>query len=383
MRLACLIYGSREFYECLICEHILVGINFHYDNHGIQLCLHIQISTSNFRSIKLGEVLDEYIRAYRMPQSLLTHSCLSSLNGNGGAPSLRSLHLYNIKGMDNTALLASLSVCPSLIDLEIVCLYVDWKLTLESVSKHIPLIERLICESSSSDEHDSLEYSTCSKFILNCPNLTALALKGFEMPDCMARKLVKGFRKLKYVDFSNTYFLSGSFLKNLGTNGGGENLEVMILHDTTNLKQVSVEQFLEALLAGAWKSLRRLDISHTEGLASEHYATKRLNSTRCDGSFFAYKKVKLVDFIPIKQLLQQRPNFLLLAEFGKSDSESEVIRSDGSLSSQSGSDTFDGSRSPYRSTSDSSYISDQDSGMQSHAEVFAEEELAPEARRGN
>ncbi|PWA82035.1 F-box protein [Artemisia annua] len=46
------------------------------------------------------------------------------------------------------------------------------------------------------------------------------------------------FRKLKHVDFSDTYCLTGSFLKNLGTNGGGNNLEVMILRDTTDLKQM-------------------------------------------------------------------------------------------------------------------------------------------------
>ena len=97
--------------------------------------------------------------------------------------------------------------------------YVQWKLTLESVSKHIPLIERLICESSSegvfkianflispvlgntvgsfllshADEHAGLEYATCRNFIRNCPNITTLALKGFEMPDFKALKLVKVF----------------------------------------------------------------------------------------------------------------------------------------------------------------------------------------------
>ncbi|PWA37153.1 F-box domain, Leucine-rich repeat domain, L domain-like protein [Artemisia annua] len=180
--------------------------------------------------------MPEHLWTCVIKSPILTSSCLISLNGNGGSVGLRRLHLYNIEGIDDTAL-ASLSVCPSLIDLEIVCLYVNLKLTLESLSKHIPLIERLICEFSSRD-HNALEYETCSKFVLNCPNITTLALKGFAMPDSLAIKLIKGFRKLKHVDFSDTYCLTGSFLKNLGTNGGGNNLEVMILRDTTDLKQV-------------------------------------------------------------------------------------------------------------------------------------------------
>ncbi|THG18382.1 hypothetical protein TEA_015457 [Camellia sinensis var. sinensis] len=54
--------------------------------------------------------------------SILTRSCLSFLSGDSGAPGalLRRLHLYNIERMDNASLCASLSACPSLLDLEIV-----------------------------------------------------------------------------------------------------------------------------------------------------------------------------------------------------------------------------------------------------------------------
>ena len=71
-----------------------------------------------------------------------------------------------------------------------------WTLTLNSVRKHIPLIERLIFESvgpSQADDYDGLEYSKCSKFVLNCPNITTLALKGFKVPDSMAHELIKVF----------------------------------------------------------------------------------------------------------------------------------------------------------------------------------------------
>ncbi|XP_028082519.1 uncharacterized protein LOC114283848 [Camellia sinensis] len=54
--------------------------------------------------------------------SILTRFCLSFLSGDSGAPGalLRRLHLYNIERMDNASLCASLSICPSFLDLEIV-----------------------------------------------------------------------------------------------------------------------------------------------------------------------------------------------------------------------------------------------------------------------
>ncbi|KAI3783076.1 hypothetical protein L2E82_13138 [Cichorium intybus] len=57
-----------------------------------------------------------------------------------------------------------------------------------------------------------------------------------------------------------------------------------------HLKPPEVEHFVEALLAGQFRLLRHLDISDKQGLASNW-------------------------FIPIEQLLEQRPNFRLVAEF--------------------------------------------------------------------
>ncbi|KAK9161118.1 hypothetical protein Syun_007459 [Stephania yunnanensis] len=53
---------------------------------------------------------------------VLTRSCLASLSADGGSAGalLRKLYLYNIDRMDNAALSAALSACPSLLDLEIV-----------------------------------------------------------------------------------------------------------------------------------------------------------------------------------------------------------------------------------------------------------------------
>ena len=41
-------------------------------------------------------------------------------------------------------------------------------------------------------------------------------------------------------------------------NGGGDNLEVMILRDCMHLKEIEVERFMEAVLAGEFKHLKHL-----------------------------------------------------------------------------------------------------------------------------
>ncbi|KAJ0807829.1 putative leucine-rich repeat domain superfamily [Helianthus annuus] len=240
--------------------------------------------------------------------SILTRSCLNSLSGNGGAPGygvhLRRLHLYNIERMDNASLLTSLSACPSLVDLEIVGLHVELRHTLESISRNCPLIERLVFESSKTGRDDGLKFPTCNEFVHNCPNITTLALKGFKLHDYKARMLVKGLRRLKHLDLSTSYSFTGAFLKNVSGNGGGggDNLEVMILRDCMHLKEIEVERFMAAVLAGEFKLLRHLDISNREGLACEGDW-----SNRCYNA----------SFIPIQQLLEQRPDFCLVAEFPK------------------------------------------------------------------
>ncbi|XAR58545.1 hypothetical protein NMG60_11013981 [Bertholletia excelsa] len=285
--------------------------------------------------------------------SILTRSCLSSLSGDSCAPGalLRRLHLYNIERMDGPALCSALSSCPSLLDLEMVGLHVELKQTLESVSKHCHLIERLCFESSKTGRDDSLKTSTCNDLVNNCPNLTALALRGFKLHDCKVRVLVKGFKKLKYVDFSTSYSITGTFLRNLGGGAGGNLLEVLILRDCMHLKEVEVSRFLTAVLAGDFKLLRHLDISNRDGLASE-------------GDW--YHRCYTSSVIPVQQLLEERPGFCLLAEFPSEGSFNEIeqmIGSDAycdfSSPSQPISHTSDGTLS-----SESSYNSDQSSGSE-------------------
>ncbi|KAM6541254.1 hypothetical protein CsatB_005701 [Cannabis sativa] len=286
--------------------------------------------------------------------SILTRSCLSPLIGDNGAPGtlLRRLHLYNIERMDNTSLCGALTACPSLLDLEIVGLHVELRQTLMSVSANCHLIERLFFESSKTGRDDSLKSPTCVEFVNNCPNLNSLALRGFKLHDYKVRILVKGFRKLKYVDFSTSYSITGTFLRNLGSSIGGNLLEFLILRDCMHLKEVEVARLLTTIITGDFKYLRTLDISNREGLASESDW---------------YDRCYTSSVIPIKQMLDARPDICLLAEFPSEGSYIEIdqmfeseLNSDISLPSQLSSHTSDGSM--FMSFSESSYNSDHGSG---------------------
>ncbi|KAL4572049.1 hypothetical protein LXL04_018818 [Taraxacum kok-saghyz] len=162
---------------------------------------------------------------------IFTCSCLSSLTANGGAPG--DVHISRI---------------------------------LESVSRYCCLLERFEYVGGSSD---LLEASVCKEFVFNCPKITTLALQGCKVFPSEAFELVKvyihlflGFHELKYVDFSCCHPLTGAFLENLATNGGADNLEVLILRGLySNLEKVDVKKFMNALLAGKFRHPRHLDIS--------------------------------------------------------------------------------------------------------------------------
>ncbi|KAE8668198.1 splicing factor Prp18 family protein [Hibiscus syriacus] len=211
---------------------------------------------------------------------ILTRTCLYPLSGDNGTAGalLWRLHLYNIERMDNTSLCVALAACPSLLDLEIVGLHVELRQTLMSVSSNCHLIERLFFESSKTGRDDSLKSQTCVDVVNNRPNLSSLSLRGFKLHHYKVRILVKGFRKLKYADFSTSYSITGTFLRmrfvpacnqefgkwwesTRGFNFKG-------LH-ASKRGEVEVSRFLTAIIVGDFKFLQYLDISNREGLASE------------------------------------------------------------------------------------------------------------------
>ncbi|KAK9139809.1 hypothetical protein Scep_009490 [Stephania cephalantha] len=277
---------------------------------------------------------------------VLTRSCLASLSADGGSAGalLRKLYLYNIDRMDNAALSAALSACPSLLDLEIVGLHVELKQTLESLSANCHLLQRLFFESSKTGRDDSLKSQTCVDLVNGCPLVTSLSLRGFKLLDYKIRVLLKGFRKLKVADFSTSYSITGSFLRNLGSGTTGHLLELEVAH------------FLHAVLAGDLKFLRHLDISNKEGLASDSDWYDRCYSPRS---------------IPMKRFAVERPEIQLLAEFPPEGSFIEIdhmlnseVNSDGSSPSQISSPSSDVSF--FMTSSESSYNSDQGEPWFSH-----------------
>ncbi|KAK1314165.1 F-box protein [Acorus calamus] len=282
---------------------------------GILPCPTLSTGPSRPMAYSIGNAFDTSVLSWndkrsrkgRDSSSVLTRACLQTLDGVAGAL-LRSLHLYNIDRMDSTPLCVALSACKSLLDLEIIGLHVELKQILDSISANCHLLERLFFESSKSDRDDSLNTSTCVDLVSGCPHLTSLSLRGFKLHDNKIRVLVKGFRSLKFIDFSSSYATTGAFLRSVGNGGSCPSLEVLILRDCLHLKEAEVSRFLFAVLAGDCKLLRYLDISNCYGLAAEEDWYDR-----CNGQS-----------IPISRILEERPNLHLVAEFRRREVSSRM-----------------------------------------------------------
>ncbi|THU72568.1 hypothetical protein C4D60_Mb04t13520 [Musa balbisiana] len=271
--------------------------------------------------------------------SLLTRSCLLALSVDGGAAGnfLRSLHLYNIDKMDNFALCKALSSCPFLLDLEVVGLHVEPKRMLDAVSMNCHTIERLFFESSDTGKDYSLNTPTCTGLVHGCPNLMSLALRGFKLHDHKVSILIKGLHHLKFVDFSTCYSITGTFLRNLGSDMNAHMLEVEVSH------------FLSALLAGDLKLLRYLDISNKDGLSADN-----------DWNYRCYNPCALL----IPDFMKQRPEVCLLAKFPRGSLVDTNLLSDGQTScGMSLTVMHNVAFDPYwTNISENSYSSDQGSG---------------------
>ncbi|KAI4326511.1 hypothetical protein MLD38_031819 [Melastoma candidum] len=290
---------------------------------------------------------------------ILTRTCLSTLSCDGAAAGklLRRLHLYNLERMDSTSLCVALSACSSLIDLEIVGLHIELRQILVSVGKNCHLIERLFFESSRTGRDDSLKSPTCIELVNNCPHLNSLSLRGFKLHDCKVKTLVKGFRKLRYIDFSTSYSITGTFLRNLGHSSSGCLLEVLILRDCMHLKVMEVARFLTSIISGDFSCLRYIDISNKEGLASENDWYHRCYSSSS---------------IPLKEMAEERPDISLVAEFPCEGSFIEMeqltdsdLNNEVSIPSQL--DSHSSGSSPIL-LADSSYNSDQGSANEDSQE---------------
>ncbi|KAL1225104.1 F-box protein [Cardamine amara subsp. amara] len=261
----------------------------HVDN-GV-VCIMIHRAGRELRSLKLGSISP----SAGYTTSLLTRSCLTPLTFNHGFAGglLRSLHLYCLSMMDSKSLSPVLSACLNLTDLKIVGFVSGDRLNpveqLVSLTRSCRLLENLFIESYIAANSSLLEV------VDNCPNLISLTLLRFRLNDSIAQKLIKGFRRLKYINLSSSPEINGSFLRGLGLICKDSPLETLILRNCYTLKEREVLQFLNSLLARDFKSIKLIDVSSAYGLVSDggkrtfepRFPIEELTKERSDVRFVA------------------------------------------------------------------------------------------------
>ncbi|KAL4198436.1 hypothetical protein AMTRI_Chr03g45890 [Amborella trichopoda] len=285
--------------------------------------------------------------------SVLTRTCLSSLSMDNGAIGalLKRLHLYNIERMDNASFCAALSVCPSLIDLEVLGLHIELRQALKTLSSSCRGLERLVIESAKSGRDESLKSATCAELVNGCPLISSLAIRAFKLSDQKVRILCKGFRNLRFLDLSSAYSICGLFLRSLTETESL--LETLILRDCMHLKEVEVNRFLSAIHTGDLQFLRFFDISNKDGLASDDDWYNRCYTPSQEH---------------ISRVQSERPEIRIVADFPLDRSFTELehmidsdINSDDSAALHM-SDRASSYSIPFPSSSDSSYSNDPGSG---------------------
>ncbi|CAA7038123.1 unnamed protein product [Microthlaspi erraticum] len=286
---ACCTMFNKSAMEPLCYSHIDLTTAFAHADDGVVRTM-IQRAGKELRSLKLGRPphQNEYATV------LLSAYCLAPLSPDMGFTGvrLRSLHLYSITWLNEMSLCTSLSACSNLFDLKIVEFNGSLELVLKSLARKCRLIEHLFLETSFGDDCVTTE-STIDAFVTNCSNLTSLTLKDFYLNDQIARILVKGFRKLKYMNLSRTFGFDGSFLRSSCKNSL---LETLILRDCS-LKEREVLEFFNSLVAGNFRFIRYIDVSRKNGLI-------------CDGDTTSSEPN-----FPLEKLKKERPYFKLVAEF--------------------------------------------------------------------
>lgn len=266
-------------------------------------------------------------------KAVLSGSCLTPLFHNRGCIGklLRSLHLYDNKWLDKNFLLRALSVCSNLTDLKIVGLHfmsLDKVLGLLTNKCEHLFLEKQIGYSG------RLSFNLDTPFERNCPYLTSLSLIGFDLGDMKTYHLFKGLAKLKYLNISRTYSITGRFLRHFGNDFRGSLLETLILRDCDSLEKKTVCNFLDSLLMSKtnFRFIRHIDVSNDHGLINE--------GRRCTKPKF-----------PLEELREERPVLTFVAYFR---SPSLSLSSSSSTSSFSSSTTL----SPSSSSSSSSESED-------------------------
>ncbi|KAJ0250151.1 F-box domain-containing protein [Hirschfeldia incana] len=266
-------------------------------------------------------------------KSNLSGSCLAPLSNNHGflGKLLRSLHLYDNGWLDKKYLLRALSECSNLTELKIVGLWY-----FSAFAKVLDLLtskcEHLFLEKIG---YGRLTFNDATPLERNCCYLTSLSLIGFDLGDVKTYHLVKGLTKLKYLNISKTYSISGGFLSHFSNDFKGSLLETLIMRDCNSLEEIKVCEFLDFLLMSRtnFRSIQHIDVSNDRGLIND--------GRRC-------RKPKF----PLEELREGRPGLTFVACF-RSPSPS----SSSSLSySSSSSSTW---LSPSASSSSSSESEDE------------------------
>ncbi|CAE6139657.1 unnamed protein product [Arabidopsis arenosa] len=128
-----------------------------------------------------------------------------------------------------------------------------------------------------------------SSFERNCPNITSLSLIGFGLSDKKVYLLIKGLRKLKYLNLSRNSIIKGRFLRDVNHDCKDSLLETLILRDCNSIEERNVCQFLDSLLlVGHLRFIRHIDVSNEAGLI---YGGKRCSKPK----------------FPLEELNEERP----------------------------------------------------------------------------
>ncbi|CAA7053747.1 unnamed protein product [Microthlaspi erraticum] len=225
----------------------------------------IRRAGKELRSLELGHV----VRSDNSTTPLLTGKCLAPLSDNDGfiGKCLRSIHLYDVKSLQNSLSIDALAACSNITDLKIVGSYKPPEKLLKSLATKCCFIEHLFLETYGFPSSRSRKVSRALvDFLTNNPNLTSLTLIGFRLNDATAQILVESARKLEYMNLSRNPTIKGHFLRHSCKDSL---VKTLILRDCLLLEEKEVLQFLNSLSTGNFRFIKHIDITNYRGLLSD------------------------------------------------------------------------------------------------------------------